>query len=366
MKTKKLVSMLLVVCMIASMLVMSGCGKSEAPTEAPTKAPTEAAVEAPAETEAPAVKEESNELVIYTAVAQSSVDTYVAEFEAETGIEVELISAGTGELLKRIESEADNPLGDIEWGGTTSVVLPYAEFFEPYVSVNEDVQMEACKNLEGCITSYDIMPFCLIVNTDLIGDIEINGYEDLLNPELKGKIAYVDPSQSSTGLTHLLNMLLAMGGDDIEKGWEFVEKFVENLDGKLLTSSGAIARGVADGEYVVGLTVESGVSEQISYGAPVKPVYMEEGVLCSAGTVQIIKGCKNLENAKKFVDFVTSKAIQESAAAAAISERGSRTDVATPEGLTDVKEMKILVQDLYETQANTQNYLDRFKDIYTK
>lgn len=38
----------------------------------------------------------------------------------------------------------------------------------------------------------------LIVNTDLIGDIEINGYKDLLNPELKGRIATANPANSSS------------------------------------------------------------------------------------------------------------------------------------------------------------------------
>ncbi|WP_246359023.1 hypothetical protein [Paenibacillus phytorum] len=33
----------------------------------------------------------------------------------------------------------------------------------------------------------------LLVNKKLIGDIKIEGFEDLLNPNLKGKIAFPDP-----------------------------------------------------------------------------------------------------------------------------------------------------------------------------
>lgn len=36
----------------------------------------------------------------------------------------------------------------------------------------------------------------------------------------------------------------------------FVDKFIENLDGKMLNSSGGVHKGVADGEYTVGLTWE--------------------------------------------------------------------------------------------------------------
>ena len=54
-------------------------------------------------------------------------------------------------------------------------------------------------------------PPVLIVNTDLKGDIEINGFEDLLNPELKGKIAFGDPVNSSSAFQSLVSKLYAMG-----------------------------------------------------------------------------------------------------------------------------------------------------------
>ena len=42
---------------------------------------------------------------------------------------------------------------------------------------------------------------CLVVNPELRDElgIEINGYEDLLNPELKGKIIVAAPDASSSG-----------------------------------------------------------------------------------------------------------------------------------------------------------------------
>ncbi|NOU73026.1 hypothetical protein GC098_16635 [Paenibacillus sp. LMG 31458] len=51
----------------------------------------------------------------------------------------------------------------------------------------------------------------LLVNKKLIGDIKIEGYEALLNPKLKGKIAFTDPSKSSTGLTIIANILQTVG-----------------------------------------------------------------------------------------------------------------------------------------------------------
>lgn len=356
---KKLLAILLSAAMVLS-LAACGSSKSE-PTKAPeANAPATEAPAAPKETEAP----KSDELVIYSAADQNVLDAYIPGFEEMTGVHVEIVSAGTGELMKRIEAESQNPLGDVEFGGTVSVCLPYKDYFEPYTSANEDAQLESCKTVEGCINSYNILPMCMVVNTDLIGDIEINGYEDLLQPELKGKIAFVDPNQSSTGLQHLTAILQAMGGEDEEKGWEYVDKLIENLDGRMLSSSSAVGQGVADGEYVVGLTHEGYVTKLLNDGYHVKAVYPEEGMFVSAGTVQIIKGCKNMENAKLFVDYVTSYDAQVRAGQM-IQERGTRSDIPAPEGLEDISNTKIMVEDVYHTLENTQTYLDRFKDMYT-
>lgn len=86
--------------------------------------------------------------------------------------------------------------------------------------------------------------------------------------------------------------------------------------------------------------------------------------IVSAGTVQIIKGCKNLENTKLFVDYMTSYE-QQMRAGETIQARGTRSDVPVPAGLEDIFNAKIMVEDVHHTLENTQNYLDRFKDLYT-
>ena len=55
-------------------------------------------------------------LVIYSPSSEGIINAVIPLFEEETGIKVELISASTGELLKRIESESDSPGGDVLFG----------------------------------------------------------------------------------------------------------------------------------------------------------------------------------------------------------------------------------------------------------
>ena len=239
-----------------------------------------------------------------------------------------------------------------------------SKLFEEYKSVNEEYMLDQNKNVEGTLTRFSDIPSVIMVNTNLIGDIKIEGYEDLLNPELKGKIAHADPSKSSSSFEHLVNMLYAMGNGDPEKGWEYTEKLAENLDGKLLSGSSAVYKGVADGEYTVGLTFEEGGAKYVNDGSPVKLVYMKEGVISKPDVVAIIKGAKNMDNAKKFIDFVTGKEAQ-TLVASDLNRRSVRKDIAPAEGLKAMEDINIIKDDAEVVAANKQTWIDKFKEIFT-
>ena len=51
----------------------------------------------------------------------------------------------------------------------------------------------------------------------------------------------------------------------------------------------------------------------VKNGADVEVVFPKEGAIFPGESVQIIKGAKHMENAKKFVDFMLSQKIQEAA-----------------------------------------------------
>ncbi|NLO38154.1 MAG: extracellular solute-binding protein [Ruminiclostridium sp.] len=303
-------------------------------------------------------------LVIYCPHPLEFINPLVSEYETQTGVKVEVIAAGTGELLKRVESEQDNPLGDIFWGGSLSTMKPKMDLFENYQSANEEFVQDTMKNTEGPLTRFTDIPSVIMVNTDLIGDIEVNGYEDLLNPALKGKIAHCDPSKSSSSYEHLINILYAMGKGDPDAGWDYVEKFCANLDGKLLSGSSAVYKGVADGEYVVGLTFEEGGAKYVADGAPVKLVYMEEGVISKPDGVYIIKNAKNMENAKGFIDFVTSKEAQ-TIIVQQLNRRSVRKDVPAPDYMMAKEDMNIIFDEEEVVVSKKQEWIDKFLEIFT-
>ena len=251
-------------------------------------------------------------LVIYSPNSDTEVDNIIPAFEAATGIRVELLSMGTGECVTRIDSEKDNPQADVMWGGMNyGVYVQHPDLWAEYTSPNEELIDEGYR--QGAVKAYSNSNLsgsgALIVNKTLAAElgIEIKGYKDLLNPALKGKIASGDPTKSSSAWAELTNMLLVMGDEPYdEKAWDFVKEFVANLDGIQLDSSSAIYKGVADGEYVVGVSYEDPCIQMLASGADVYVVYPEEGTVWLPAATAIVKGAPHLEEAKAFIDFQQS------------------------------------------------------------
>lgn len=308
----------------------------------------------------------AKELTVYSPHPLEFTEPLVKDFENETGIKVELISAGSGELLKRVESEKNNPLSDVLWGGSISTLDSNKELFEKFTSSNDDQVADEFKNKDGYITRFSVIPSVIMVNKNLIGDIKIEGYEDLLNKELKGKIANADPSKSSSSLEQLINQLFAMGNGDPEKGWDYVTKLIDNLDGKLLSGSSAVYKGVADGEYTVGLTFEEAALNYVRNGAPVDIIYPIEGTIAKADGMGIIKDAKNKDNAQKFVDYVTSKEVQQKITSE-LNRRSILKDVSIDKttGIKDLSEIKVIKDDEEWSNENKENMLNKYKDIFT-
>lgn len=245
-------------------------------------------------------------LIVYTPNEEGMLKSLLPAFEEKTGVTVQVITAGTGELYQRIRSEAANPQGDVMFGGGAAQAAANIELWGEYTSPEDASMVPAGKNKTGFFTPYQADGSNLLVNTD--AGVTITSYADLLNPEYKGKIAFGDPMNSSSAFAQLTNMLKAVGGDyESDKGWDYVKALVVQLDGISIGSSSQVAKDVASGEYVVGLTYEPLSLNFVRSGQPVEIVYPSEGAAFLPATLQLIKGGPNPEAGKAFIDFIISE-----------------------------------------------------------
>lgn len=261
-------------------------------------------------------------LVIYSPNTEALAEA-VYVFGEKYGIDVTVLSMGTGECLQRIVSEAENPQADVMYGGVNFANgINYAPYFEPYVAKGNDLLPEAYRNQNGCVTRYCLDgSAALLINLDVFKKLGLNpdefkGYADLLNPALKGRIAMGDPAKSSSAWAELTNMLLVMGEKPYdEAAWAWVEKFIGQLNGTVIGSSSAIWKGTNTGEYAVGVSYEDPCVALLKDGATnVKIVYPAEGAVWLPAGTAILKGAKNMANAKLFMDWIISEEGQKEVA----------------------------------------------------
>lgn len=363
---KKGLKMLLAATLSMSMLVgCSGAGSTTPPKE--EKIEQESTEEKKEEKKEEGKKEEKTEaasktLTVYSPHPADPLNAGVKAFQDKTGITVEVVAAGTGELLKRIEAESSNPLCDVLWGGGAESLAAYSQYFEAYTSSEDSVIAANNKDANGMWTGESPLPMVIMYNKKLVSEADVpTGWADLLDSKWKGKIAYADPAKSGSSFTILATMVTAFGKDD-GKGWEFVREFVANLDGKVLGSSSGVYKGVADGEYSVGLTLEKSAQEYVKAGADVGFIYPKEGTSAVPDGIALVKNGPNVDNAKLFIDYMLSSENQQMMSET-YNRRPVRSDLTPPEGLASMDDIPLVDYDFEWASTQKQEILKQWKDI---
>lgn len=257
----------------------------------------------------------SGDLILYTTVADAQYDMTIAAFNKQyPDIKVYYTYGGAGDCKARIQAEAANPQADAMYGGLQYAdIATYGDYLESYVSVNDKDMQEGFHNTTGKVTFHDSQIPCLVVNDKLEADlgVKVTGWKSLLDPKLKGKIASANPTASSSAWNNLQCMLTDFGGWESQKAWDYIAKLMQN--GLVIVSSSSTpAKATFAGEYVVGVSYEPLVVQLLDGGSSgAHMVFWDEGVTSVGFGSAIIKGAKNLENAKLFMDFLTSDAGQQ-------------------------------------------------------
>ena len=316
---------------------------------------------------APEPKEEK--LVVYSSHPLPLLNPLLTQFEGETGIAVEVIRGGSGELMDRLEAEKDAPVCDVLWGGMLSTVAPRMELFETYTCANDEAMAPEFRQAAVGATLFSDLPAVLMVNHDKYQGPPIHGYGDLLAPELKGRIAMGDPAKSSAAYAHLMSMLYAMGGGNPEAGWGYVEAFCAQIEGRLIGSSQEVYKsGMEPGrDLSVSLTFEEAAAKCVSEGFPADMVYMQEGLVSDQDGIYIVKGTKKLEAAQKLLDFLTGPAAQKMLAEQ-LYRRPVRMDIhlSSMSPLLPMEKLPLIHQDRALVSNARQAWIDRFHDLCRK
>lgn len=296
-------------------------------------------------------------LTIYTPHKEEVYGPIVKEFEERTGIWVEVITAGSNELLEQIRSEADDPQCDVMFGGGAESLQLFEDCFEPYACSEADLLGPGLRREGDPWTPFSALPVVLIYNTRLVSPGELTGWEDLLSPQWKGRIAFADPAVSGSSYTAAITLMFALPGDP----WDNLERLEAALAGNILSDSGDVVAAVESGRCPVGVTLEETALKNLARGANIAIVYPVEGTSNLPDGTALIKGAPHPDNAKLFLEFAQSADVQ-ALVVSDFARRSVRTDVADREDLPDTEDFSIIDYDITWAAEHKEDFLARWAE----
>jgi iron(III) transport system substrate-binding protein len=244
-----------------------------------------------------------------------------AEFEKDTGIKVAMTLKGSGESFAQISAEKANPKLDLWFGGTGDPHLQAAELglTEEYKSPLV-AQLQPWAQRQAEQSKYRTVGLYLGVlgigyNAELLAKRKLAApacWKDLIKSEFANEVQMANPNASGTAYTAIATIVQVFGEDE---AFKFLKALHRNINNYPRSGVGPI-KAVARGETLVSISFIHDVVTEAQAGFPVRGVAPCEGTGYEIGSMSIVKGARNLDNAKKFYDWALTPKAQALAAQA--------------------------------------------------
>jgi iron(III) transport system substrate-binding protein len=307
---------------------------------------------------APPANTAEDRLVIYTAFEENELKTFWEQFKKDLpdlAAKASYIRGSTGPTIARLEAEKANPQADVVWGVFNDYMTGAAKkgLLDPYAAKDSSTIAARFKHPENMWQGVTLLTVAFAVNQKKMAELKLpppRSWADLLDPKYKGHIVMSNPSTSGTAYLLLASHAARLGEDRM---WEYYDAIDKNLS-QVTKSGGAPGRMAASGETPIGIALAYEVEVAKKQGAPIDVIWPSDGVPWTFEGNGLVKGAKNPQNAKRFLDWAVSKTAMTSYA----EWRGTgitRTDV--PVSGPKITDMKLI--DLDFIKAGDPQYKDR-------
>ena len=259
----------------------------------------------------------ADKLTVYSGRAERLIKPVLDEFTAKSGVQVDLLSSGTTELVNRLKAEGDrtvadlfltNDAGSLEQARAAGLLRPLnMREVERAIPPQFRAPDNAWIGLSGRF-------WIIVYNKTLVKPEELKSLLDLGNPKWKGKIAI--PNAGSEYLQAGVSVIRATYGDAKTK--EFLEGLRDNAGAQVYQKSSQIVEAVAKGQAALGIVNHYYVYRHLAAqpSAPIAAFMPDQqeggmGAIMNVAGVGIVKSTKHLEPAKLLVEFLVAQAGQK-------------------------------------------------------
>jgi len=202
------------------------------------------------------------------------------------------------------EGQAGRVQADIFDGIANMLPLEEAGLLTPFAVANESEYPAELKAKDGYWTAVIMYVFTPGINTELLPkDKAPKTYQGLLDPELKGKMAW--NGSSVPGAYGFVGNILTTMGDD--KGMDYLRAFAQQRIVNVDASSRAVLDQVISGEYWINLMAfNHHVMISARKGAPVDWLKLEP-VPVTLDALGLLKSAPHPNAARLLLDFLLSE-----------------------------------------------------------
>jgi iron(III) transport system substrate-binding protein len=308
-----------------------------------------------------------DKLVIYTAYEENELKDFWAQFRKDLpdlAAKASYIRASTGPIMARIEAERANPQADVVWGVFNDYLTGAAKkgLLEAYAAKESSTIPARFKHPENAWQGVTLLTVAFATNQKKLAELKLappRSWTDLLEPRYKGHIVMSNPSTSGTAYLLLASHVTRLGED---KAFAYYEALDKNLS-QVTRSGGAPGRMAASGETPIGIALAYEVEVARKQGAPIDVIFPADGVAWTFEGNALVKGVKNPQNARRFLDWAVGK----SAMTAYAGWRGAgitRPDV--PVAGQKISEMNLINLDFVKAADDKDRLVKKWLEKFSK
>jgi len=223
-------------------------------------------------------------------------------------IQVPPDNKNSGQSLAALIAEKAKPVADVVYlGGQVGPQAKAANVLDAYMPKRFAEIPANLKDAEGYWFSIHSGTLGFFVNTQALGGKPVpKSWADLLKPEYKGLVGYLNPGSAAVGQVGVIAANLALGGsyDNLDAGIKYFKQLQAN--NPIVPTQTAYAR-VLSGEIPILLDYDfNAYRAQYSDQAPTVFVIPQEGTQQLPYVMGLVKNGPNPEQGKHILDFVLS------------------------------------------------------------
>ena len=320
-------TLLLLTCLLV--FSITACNPTAVVTEEPTapvverestavEETAEPTAETEMETKTESVEAADEKILVYISGPEGMVNKLEQAFEEQHGDVLEISIMGCGQLRTKVwtESQAGQIEADVFWGSNPLLYkkLDAVGFLEPLELKESDMIAEEFQVTDGNYALVSERYITILYNTNLMEGVELpNSWADLMDPAYDNMFAKADATQSSTAFAIATAFYEMFDGDSFFQG-------LKDNNIVLAKSNGAIASGVMEGQFSLGIAPYDPVvrlnnkGEKEGFEVPLAAIWPEEGAIAMQRPIAIpVDDSRTPEQdavAKAFVNFLVSKKAQ--------------------------------------------------------